>query len=226
MQFTDPRFKLNELSTAIDYDNVYLKVKYTSPKKAVFGIRLGGDAPGLKEFYPNKTKFGNNTAIIKLIKNKLKQYTANICIEVGDDKSISIDKNLTDLLAEIQVSKKLLDSTCIRLKGRLIPYTNDSGYPYIDSKGNILVPFNSTMEALGAKTSFDGEKGYAIATKNKIKIEIPIGKKYIIKSGVEIKCNTESVITNGKIFIPLKTVVESFGSKLTVNKSIGVIDIT
>ena len=226
MQFTNPRFKLNELSAAVDYDNVYLKVKYTSPINTFFAIRLAGDAPGLKEVNLNKTKIGNNTAIVRLSKNKVKQYTDKICIEVGDDKSIGIDKSLTDLLAEIQVSKKLLDSTCIRLKGRLIPYANESGYPYTDSKGNIMAPFSSTMEALGAKTSLDGEKGYAIATKNKIEIEIPIGKKYIIKNGVQIKCNTETVITDGKIYIPLKTVVEGFGSKLTVNKSMGVIDIT
>jgi hypothetical protein len=57
----------------------------------------------LFRFWPGETKPGNNTVIFKLNKKDILSYKESICIEVGDEQSISISKNLLDSIAKITV---------------------------------------------------------------------------------------------------------------------------
>jgi len=62
-------------------------------------LYLGGDAPGLHERYTNGTKAGENTIIIKFTKEELAGFSSSLCIAVGDENSIILEKKLTDQIA-------------------------------------------------------------------------------------------------------------------------------
>jgi len=104
-KFFDSNFILKELSAAIDRENLYIKVIYISPIYASVGIRLAGDAPGLRRSWPDKTKPGENVVIFKLSKEEASTFSDSICIEVGDEHSITIEKNLVDWIISLPVSK-------------------------------------------------------------------------------------------------------------------------
>ncbi len=96
--FYDKRFILNELSAAYDGNNIYIKVKYKSPITANAGVRLAGEGRGLNKFWRDGTKVGENCLIFKFDKDKIKSYSTEICIEVGDEHSITIEKSTFNLI--------------------------------------------------------------------------------------------------------------------------------
>ena len=98
--FTDTEDKVDEVSAAIDNENIYIKLKYTANADNYLCIFLQGDTPGLKEIYPNGTKAGNNTVIIKLNRNNVLNYKAGLAINIGDREFILIEKALLDNICD------------------------------------------------------------------------------------------------------------------------------
>ncbi|MDP4091963.1 MAG: stalk domain-containing protein [Bacillota bacterium] len=101
----------------------------------------------------------------------------------------------------------------VKINGQYVSYNNSTGYPYIDTKGRILVPVTATLEKAGAKVRWDSGKKTATAEKNGIKLEIPMGTLYIYKNGFRILNDTESVSFNGKQYLPTRMVLEILGFK-------------
>ena len=95
-EFSNKDFKLTFLGLAKDDTYLHIKLVYHSPIEARVGIRLSGDAPGLWEYLPYGTEIGKNLLIIRLERKKVATYPKNICVEVGDDHSVAIDKELVD----------------------------------------------------------------------------------------------------------------------------------
>jgi len=63
------------------------------------GIRLAGDkdiseAFGLSEFLTYGTEIGKNLLIIQLETQKVLTYPTHICVEIGDDHSVVIEKDI------------------------------------------------------------------------------------------------------------------------------------
>jgi len=95
-KFYNKDFKLTLLGLAKDDTFLYIKLVYVSPIKSRVGVRLAGDAPGLKKFLSYGTKIGRNLLIIQLETKKVLAYPASICVEIGDDHSVEIDKKTVD----------------------------------------------------------------------------------------------------------------------------------
>ena len=95
-EFYSKHFKLTSLGLAKDDTFLYIKLAYVSPIHTWVGVRLAGDAPGLKEFLTYGTEIGENLLIIKLDKEKVLTYPASICVEIGDRRSVVIDKETVD----------------------------------------------------------------------------------------------------------------------------------
>ncbi|MCT4542618.1 MAG: S8 family serine peptidase [Vallitalea sp.] len=98
---SNPNIIVNEVSSAIDNQNVYVKIKYNSPIQSNILIFLQDDTPGLKMLYPDATKIGDNTIIIKFHKKTLKSYTAGLAINIGHRNFVFIEKKLIDSIADI-----------------------------------------------------------------------------------------------------------------------------
>jgi hypothetical protein len=54
------------------------------------------DAHDLSEFLGYGTEIGKNLLIIKLETRKVATYPTHICVEIGDDHSVVIDKEIVD----------------------------------------------------------------------------------------------------------------------------------
>ena len=94
-------FRLPFLGLAKDDAFLYIKLVYVSSIKEAVGIRLAGDkdisdAHDLSEFLTYGTEIGKNLLIIKLEIRKVATYPTHICVEIGDDNSVVIDKEIVD----------------------------------------------------------------------------------------------------------------------------------
>jgi hypothetical protein len=84
---------------------LFIKLIYHSPIEASVGVRLPGrdisEALGLHKFLPDGAKIGKNLFIIRLEKEKVTAYPDTICVELGYNHSVGIDKELVnDFIAE------------------------------------------------------------------------------------------------------------------------------
>jgi len=95
-KFHNKDFKLPFLGLAKDDISLYIKLVYDSPIKSRVGVRLAGDEPGLSEFLTYRTEIGRNLLIIQLEIRKVVTYPTHICVEIGDDHSVVIEKEIVD----------------------------------------------------------------------------------------------------------------------------------
>ena len=95
-QFYKNYFKLSFLGLAKDDAYLYIKLVYDSAINSWVGVRLARDEPGLREFLTYGTEVGKNLLIIRLEIEKVVTYPTHICVEIGDDHSVVIDKEIVD----------------------------------------------------------------------------------------------------------------------------------
>lgn len=98
----------------------------------------------------------------------------------------------------------------IEIDDEKVEFTETSGAPFIDEQSRTQVPLRVTMEAFGAEVGWDQENQTAIVEKDGIKVEVPIGEKYILKNGESIETDTSAVIKNNRTYLPIRAVVEAF----------------
>lgn len=109
---------------------------------------------------------------------------------------------------------------------RFIKFTDASGMPFVDSASRTQVPLRVTMENLYAKVTWDSSSKTAIVEKNGIKVEVPVGKNYIVVNGVQQTIDTSAQIVNGKTYLPIKSVVVALGGEVSWDPSTKTVIIT
>ena len=95
-ELADKRFRLTSLGLAKDDTFLYIRLVYVSPIESRVGVRLAGDELGLRKFLPYGTEIGRNVLIVQLDRRKVRTYPESICVEIGDDHSVVIDKDVVD----------------------------------------------------------------------------------------------------------------------------------
>ena len=96
-----------------------------------------------------------------------------------------------------------------------VQFSEQSGSPFIDQANRTQVPFRQTMETFGCKVNWDNVARMAIAEKDGIKVEVPIGRDYIIKNGRQLYNDTAALIKDGRTYLPIRAVLEAFGSEVS-----------
>lgn len=116
------------------------------------------------------------------------------------------------------------DQVGIYLDGTAVTFTQDSGFPYIDENSRTQVPLRMTMETAGYIVTWDGEQRIASVSDGAgTQVHVKIGDDYITKEVTEgdrtevsrIKNDTFSRVINGRTFLPIRVVLEAFGSVVT-----------
>ncbi len=118
------------------------------------------------------------------------------------------------------------DQIIVAIDSVKVEFTEDSGLPFIDENYRTLVPFSKTLETYGASVEWNNESRIATAVKGDIKVEVPIGQKYIIVNGEQKSIDTAAKIVNGRTFLPIKAVIEAFGSDVEWDQSLKTVVIT
>jgi len=112
-----------------------------------------------------------------------------------------------------------IGAVSLEINGDAVVYDKDSGQPFIDNAGRMQVPFRKTMEKLGASVAWDGATKTAEAVLYGITVKIPVGAPYIIKNESMIPNDTKAQLEDGRIYLPIRAVLEAFGATVNWNSS-------
>jgi len=104
--------------------------------------------------------------------------------------------------------------TIIRIDSETVEFNEDLGFPFIDENYRTQVPFRATMEKYGAEVDWDGENNTAVAVKDGIVVKVPLGEKFILKNDEKIEIDSPALMKDGRIYLPIRHVIEAFGSKV------------
>lgn len=112
----------------------------------------------------------------------------------------------------------------IVINGIAVPFTENSGYPYIDENGRTMVPLGVTMEAAGASVGWDQAKQTVIIITEHARIEVPIGTDYLYIDNIKKQNDTVSVLREGRAYLPIKAVLESADFTVEWDSNTGVVN--
>lgn len=131
-------------------------------------------------------------------------------------------KRLASLLVAVPLILSLLavpagaaGAVGVTIDGTPVRFTGDYGAPFLDSAGRTQVPFRRTLETFGCTVSWDNENRVAIAEKDGVRVEVPIGQAYLLRNGQRVDLDTVAQIRNTRTFLPIRPVVEAFGAAVT-----------
>ncbi|TJX15210.1 copper amine oxidase N-terminal domain-containing protein [Tissierella creatinini] len=114
----------------------------------------------------------------------------------------------------------------VRIDSQPVVFTENSGAPFIDNNDRTLVPLRVTMESYGTQVEWNPDTRIATVKKDDVTVEVPLGQKYILKNGQEILIDTESVIKEDRTYLPIRAVIEAFGSEVQWDKHTKTVVIT
>lgn len=118
------------------------------------------------------------------------------------------------------------DEIIINIDSVKVEFNDDYGFPFIDENSRTLVPFRATLEKYGAEVKWNDENKTAIAVKGDITVEVPIGENYIIKDGDKIPVDTAAKVVSGRTYLPIRAVIEAFGSSVEWDSALNTVVIT
>lgn len=99
--------------------------------------------------------------------------------------------------------------TNISVNGESVQFTEQTGYPYVDTNNRTQVPLRVTMEKAGATVTWNKETKTAKVEKTGKVVEIPIGSDFILVDGKQVATDTAAVIVDGKTYLPIRAVLEA-----------------
>ena len=114
----------------------------------------------------------------------------------------------------------------INIDSAKVEFNDDLGFPFIDENSRTQVPFRATLEKYGAQIDWNNESRIAIATKGDIVVEVPIDENYIVKNGEKTTVDTAARIVNGRTYLPIRAVLEAFGSEVQWDSQLNTVVIT
>lgn len=113
----------------------------------------------------------------------------------------------TALAAGIQVT---IDSVPVN-------FTQSSGYPFLDENSRTLVPLRGAMESYGCSVDWDQNTQTASVRKDGKTVLVPLGVNYIEVDGIQVQNDTKAIMKNGRIYLPIRIVLESFEAQVGWN---------
>lgn len=136
--------------------------------------------------------------------------------------------NLVFVITAYADTDNVANSNNIRVdvNGKLVEFSQETGYPFLDENKRTQVPLRAAMEAFGCQVSWDDGKSIAIVEKNGVKVQVPVGQNYIKKDNLEIFTDTKALLKNNRVYLPIRAVVEAFGADVQWNQGTETVIIT
>ncbi|HZW49200.1 MAG TPA: stalk domain-containing protein [Bacillota bacterium] len=113
-----------------------------------------------------------------------------------------------------------LTSANAMIDGFQVPYTANSGYPYIDANSRTQVPLRLTLESIGCKVAWNAANATAAISKGATNVVVSIGSSTIYRNNQAIPNDTTAVINpaDGRTYLPIRVVLEAFGCRVGWNQ--------
>lgn len=105
------------------------------------------------------------------------------------------------------------------LDGKKVVFSESTGSPYIDNQSRTLVPFRVVLEKFGCTVEWKQAEKIAVARKNGVVVQVPLGKSYILVNGTRKTNDTAAQVKDGRTYLPIRAVLEAFGASVAWNQS-------
>ena len=105
----------------------------------------------------------------------------------------------------------------VTINGTPVTYDDGYGRPFVDAAGRTQVPFRLTMETFGCSVDWDNDTRTAVAEKDGTKVEVPVGRDYLIINGKRADIDTTAQLVDGRVYLPIRPVLEAFDASVTWN---------
>lgn len=115
------------------------------------------------------------------------------------------------------------DAVNVSINGSPVRYDQGSGEPFVDQASRTQVPFRQTMESFGCSVSWEEDSQTAVAVKDGVEVRVPIGASYIYKNGTQVANDTAALIKDGRTYLPIRAVLESFGAQVNWDETSGTV---
>lgn len=93
------------------------------------------------------------------------------------------------------------------------------GEPYVDQQGRVMVPLRRCLEAIQAQVAYEQGSQTITATREGITVIAKIGNRELQVNGTSISMDTEAKIREGRTYVPVRFIYESFGKKIEWHNS-------
>lgn len=113
----------------------------------------------------------------------------------------------------------------VKIDGKQVMFTSETGTPYVDSKKMVWVPFQSLMESFGATTKYDGKQKTAFADKDGKNVQIPVGRDYFFVNGIKTNMEAPAKLVNGRLYIPVNKIVEALNGDVVRQSQSGIVQV-
>lgn len=100
------------------------------------------------------------------------------------------------------------------VNGRTVTFTEETGLPYISTSGRTMIPLRSGLNALGCQVEWDQQSQTVITQKGDCRVSIPVGAQKIYVNQQPLSIDTSAVLQNGRTYLPLRAIAESYGYAL------------
>lgn len=100
-----------------------------------------------------------------------------------------------------------------------VSFTDSTGRPVIDENGRTLVPLRASMEAMGCTVNWDQSSRTAFVVNDGITVSVPIGESCVYRNGVRVPNDTSAKIIDGRVYLPIRAVLEAFGASVSWDES-------
>lgn len=141
-------------------------------------------------------------------------------------KKIIFTISLVLILSLSSVVAFAQDEIIVNIDSNKVEFNNEVGSPFVDENYRTQVPFRATLEKFGAEVKWDDATRSAVAVKGDITVQVPIGEKYILKNGEKIATDTTALIKDSRTYLPIRAVVEAFGSNVEWDSALKTVVIT
>lgn len=110
-------------------------------------------------------------------------------------------------------------ATDVYIDGIKVQFNASTGYPFVQN-GRTLVPLRATMESFGATVEWETDTSTAVVRKGTTTVRCKIGDYFTYRNNVKIANDAAAIETGGRTYLPIRTVLESFGAKVDWNGNV------
>lgn len=112
------------------------------------------------------------------------------------------------------------------IEGKAVNFNSNTGYPYVDTNFRTMVPLRQALETYGCSVAWDPKIG-CIAKKDGTVVTQQLGRKYLVRNNTEIiKNDTIAVAYKGRIYVPIRAVLEAFGAHVSYDQKLNQVNIS
>ncbi len=103
------------------------------------------------------------------------------------------------------------EGIAVYLNGDAVETTPETGMPFMDPVGRVMVPLRVVAEQAGATVTYDAANRLARVSTEKAEVLVPVDRGFVVVNGVNKPNDAPAQIRNGRTYLPIRIVMEALG---------------